>query len=192
LKLLNITIAICLIAAAAYPAWAERELGFEEVLAIYRKHTAIYDACYLLSREKVLPGTILSDLRKNTGDTEKSVACGLGITSQAAGIRITDAASLQKLQDINIARARCMESEVDLHNARTALESYYLDNGKYPSDLKDLGSYASSFKSSMTYRLDSDGRYAVFSNNPGCDKTLYISTDSTEIRRMDSTPAQRK
>jgi hypothetical protein len=191
LKLLNITIAICLIAAAACPAWAERELGFDEVLAIYQKQTAIYDACYLLSSEKLLPDTILSDLRKSSPDTDKNVACGLGITSQMAGIRITGAASLHKLQDAYLARARCREAEVDLRNARTALESYHLDNAKYPSDLKDLASYVT-FKSSMTYRLDPDGRYSVFANNPGCDKTLYISPDSAEIQRMDSAPAQRK
>jgi len=193
LKLLYIAIAICLIAAVARPAWAAApEMGLEDLLAIYRKHTAVYDACYLLSIEKVLPSSIRSELLKSSGDKEKGIACALGITSQEAGIRVTDAASLQKLQDYFTAKVRCLEAEIDLRNARTALATYYLDNGKYPSDLKDLASYVTSFKSSMAYRLDPAGRYAIFANNPGCDKTLYISPDSDEIRRMDSTPAQPK
>ena len=81
-------------------------------------------------------------------DRRKGITCALGITSSEAGIRLKDVASLKKLMEYFMNKAKCMEAEVDLRNARSALEMYYLDKAKYPATLEEvIGSYVESFKS---------------------------------------------
>lgn len=100
-------------------------------------------------------------------------------------MKITDSASVQKLREYFMGKVACVEAEVDLRNARNALEMFYLDNAKYPENLDDiLGAYVVSFKSKMDYRLETDsGRYVVSAINAGCDKKLTLSSDSADISR---------
>jgi hypothetical protein len=170
-------------AAAAQAAWAAADKEIDELFALYNDHKNVYDACYELSVSNVLTGSMREELLNGAADRKKAMACVLAITSREAGIRITDIASLQKLRDYSISKVKCVEAEVDLRNARTALEMYYLDKAKYPETLEEIpGAYVVSFKSKMTYRLEADpARYVISATNKGCGKTLFISSDSTDI-----------
>ncbi len=167
----------------AQAAWAAPDKELDELYSIYREHKHVSDACYELSVAKVLTGAMREEIVNGAAERRKGVACALGITSGEVGIRITDVASLQKLQEYFMNKAKCVEADVDLRNARTALEMYYLDKAKYPATLDDiLGTYVVSFKSKMKYRLDTDtGRYVISAINEGCDKTLYLSSDSADF-----------
>jgi hypothetical protein len=128
-------------------------------------------------------GSMREELLNGAADRKKAMACILAITSGEAGIRITDTASLQKLRDFSKNKVKCVEAEVDLRNARTALEMHYLDKAKYPATFKEiLGAYVVSFKSKMTCRQETDPvRYVISVTNKGCDKTLFMSSNSTDI-----------
>jgi hypothetical protein len=130
-----------------------------------------------------LTGAMREQILKGAADRKKGMACVLAITSVEAGMRITDTASLQRLRDYFVGKVACVEAEVDLRNAKSALEMYYLDNAKYPATIDDvLGAYVVSFKSKMSYRLETDfGKYVISATNPGCDKTLSLSSDSVDI-----------
>jgi hypothetical protein len=182
-KVLLIAVFLWIGATAAQAAWATPDKEIDELFAIYKEHKNIYDACYELRVSKVLTGAMREEILNGAADRRKGMACALAITSGEARIRITDTASLQKLRDYFKNKLKCVEAEVDLRNARAALEMYYLDKAKYPATLEEvLGAYVVSFNSKMTYRLESDPvRYVISATNKGCDKTLFISSDSTDI-----------
>ncbi|HET6420955.1 MAG TPA: hypothetical protein VFG19_12395 [Geobacteraceae bacterium] len=181
-KTLLITVFLLIGAAAAQAAGTAPNKELEELYSIYSENKNITDACYELSVAKVLTGAMREGIVSGAADRRKGTACALGITAAEAGIRVTDAASLKKLQDYFRSRIKCAEAEVDLRNAKTALELYYIDKGKYPATLDEiLGPYVASFKSKMDYRLENKRRYVVSATNEGCDKTLSISSDSPDI-----------
>ncbi|HEY6874087.1 MAG TPA: hypothetical protein VI298_15290 [Geobacteraceae bacterium] len=174
----------CIGVVAAQFAWAGTEGEFSELLAIYRDHRTIYDGCYQLAMEKVLTGKMREELVNGAADRNKGLACALGITSSEAGIRVTDSVSLRKLQGYFTNQKRCAEALVDLKNARTAIEMYYLDNAKYPATLEEAAtSHAVSFRSPPAYRPDR-GTFGYFlsTTNDGCDRTFFFSTEAPEIR----------
>lgn len=182
-KLYSALAFLCLQTVVAQFAWAGPEAEFAELLAIYKEHRPIYDGCYQLAMEKVLTGKMRDELVNGAADRNKGLACALGITSSEAGIRVTDSASLRKLEGYFTNQRRCAEALVDLKNARTALDLYYLDNAKYPAALAEaVASYTVSFRSTPTYRLDqSPFRYFLSATNDGCDRTFFFSSEATEI-----------
>jgi hypothetical protein len=182
-KIPLIFIALWIGVTAAHAAGVTPDKELDEFYAVYTEHKNIYDACYSLRESGVLTGPMREQILKGATDRRKAMACVLAITSVEAGMRVTDTASIQKLRDYFMGKAKCVEAEVDLHNAKSALEMYYLDNAKYPATLDDvLGVYLVSFKSKMWYRLETDfGKYVISATNPGCDKTLSLSSDSVDI-----------
>jgi hypothetical protein len=182
-------------ASAAHAAGVAPDKELDELFAVYTEHKNIYDVCYELRESGVLTGAMREQMLKGASDRNKGMACVLAITSVEAGMRITDSASLQKLREYFVGKAACFEVEVDLRNAKRALEIYYLDNAKYPSSLEEiLGTYVVSFTSKMTYRLETDtGKYFIYATNKGCDKTLSMCSDVTDIVSERATgPLERK
>jgi hypothetical protein len=184
-KGLLIAVILWIGATAVHAVGPVPDKELDELFGAYAEHKNIFDACYSLRESGVLTGAMREQILKGAVDRRKGMACVLAITSVEAGMRVTDTASLQKLREYFMGKAKCVEAEVDLRNARNALEMYYLDNAKYPSTLDDvLGDYVVSFKSKMSYRLEADfGKYSISATNPGCDKTLSISSDSVDIIR---------
>ncbi|MDD2319964.1 MAG: hypothetical protein PHO83_07940 [Geobacteraceae bacterium] len=182
-KISLIAVVLLFVAGAAQAAGAVPDMELDEVFALYSEHKDTYDSCYQLAVSKVLTGAMREEILHGAADQRKGMACALAITSVEAGIRITDIASLEKFRDYFKNKVGCVAAKVDLQNAKAALEMYCLDMGRYPATLDEVvGSYVMSFRSKMTYRLEADqARYMISATNEGCDKTLFISSDSADI-----------
>jgi hypothetical protein len=178
-------IVLCICASVAHAAGPSPDKEIDELFAAYAEHQDVFNACYMLRDSGVLTGAMREQILTGAADRKKGMACVLAITSVEAGMKITDSVSVQKLREYLMGKVACVEAEVDLRNARNALEMYYLDNAKYPANLDDiLGAYVVSFTSKMDYRLETDsGRYVVSATNARCDKKLTLTSDSAEIVR---------
>lgn len=83
-------------------------------------------------------------------------------------------------------------AKADLHNIMHSLEMYYLDNGKYPADIKSLDDLnikneAADYK----YAVDADSeKYSISYEDTFSNEFYYIKTDeSSLIGPVDSVPS---
>jgi hypothetical protein len=186
----KILLTILLVAAQVAAADAAANPEREELLAIFTENRAIYDACYTLAAAQVLT----SDLREKivaSADKRKGMACALAITSNEAGIRVTDAASLDRLQAYFTKKKWCIIAEVDLKNARNVIELFYLDNARYPATLAEAtASSAVQFKSVLEYRqADNPPGYQLTATNDGCDHMVDFDSRSSVFSTRPKGPA---
>lgn len=177
--------------ACAGTARAEDDQG--KLFAIFTGHRDVYDACYTLAVEKVLTPRMREEILGASADREKGMACALGISSSVAGIRVTDEASLARLRTYFTVHRWCEVAKVDLRNAQMAVETYYLDNAKYPATLEDaIADHPVTFRSHVTYRTDANPlRYSLSATNDGCDRTIVLRSDREGFEAREKTPAAR-
>ncbi len=171
---------MAIILVAGHTAFAHGAADGErdELLAIFTENRPVYDACYTLGADKVLTGGLREMIVAGSADKRKGMACALGITSSEAGIRVTDGASLDRLQAYFANLKWCTRAEVDLKNARNAIELFYIDNARYPATLAEANASSPvTFASAVVYRRDENQRtYHLPATNGGCDTTVVYDS----------------
>jgi hypothetical protein len=184
----NILLTILVVAAQVAAADAASNPEREELLAIFKENRAIYDACYTLADAHVLTGAMRETIVAS-GGKRKGMACALGITSREAGIRVIDAASLDRLEAYFTEKKWCIIAEVDLKNARNAIEIFYLDNARYPATLAEAtASSPVQFKSVVEYRQTDDGGYRLTASNDSCDHSIDFDSQSSVLSTRPKPP----
>ncbi len=183
---------LAIILVAGHTAFAHGAADGErdELLAIFTENRPVYDACYTLGADKVLTGGLREMIVAGSADKRKGMACALGITSSEVGIRITDVASLDRLQAYFANLKWCTQAEVDLKNVRNAVELFYIDNARYPATLAEAtASSPVTFASAVAYRRDENREaYHVTATNGGCDATVVYDSGAGFSTRKKGAP----
>jgi hypothetical protein len=179
MKRLLMTIAMTTGLATA--AQGAEEAGREELRALMADHRPVYEACYSLASAGVLRGEMRETIVAGAADRRKGLACALGIASHLAGIHVTDEASLERLRAHYERQKWCVIAEVDLKNARTALELFYLENNRYPDTLAETTGFSPATPSSaVTIAFDAQRvGYRLTATNDGCDQAVTLASDGS-------------
>jgi hypothetical protein len=107
----------------------------EQYLAEIREHHDIYMACRLLAKSGILASSELPEILGEMDGVKG--ACNLGVLSVDVNVPVTDAASVSKILSHEQNREECSSVIAATKNARTAVESYYADHGRYPATLEE-------------------------------------------------------